>query len=230
MAQIKVIFWDIDGTLLNFEVAEESAIRKGFAAFGLGPCSDAMLAEYSTINRTYWQRLERGEITKQAVLEGRFQEFFSLHGLDPALAVPFNAAYQRNLGDTVCFYPYALETVQALRSHVLQFAATNGTKIAQDRRLGALLDGVLISEEIGAEKPDPAFFAAAAPLLPNCAPDQILMVGDSLTSDMQLANNVGLAACWYNPKGLQPPAHLHLDYIIQDLRQVPALCGLDESK
>ena len=83
MAQIKVIFWDIDGTLLNFEVAEESAIRKGFAAFGLGPCSDAMLAEYSTINRTYWQRLERGEITKQAVLEGRFQEFFSLHGLDP---------------------------------------------------------------------------------------------------------------------------------------------------
>ena len=135
MAQIKVIFWDIDGTLLNFEVAEESAIRKGFAAFGLGPCSDAMLAEYSTINRTYWQRLERGEITKQAVLEGRFQEFFSLHGLDPALAVPFNAAYQRNLGDTVCFYPYALETVQALRSHVLQFAATNGTKIAQDRKL-----------------------------------------------------------------------------------------------
>ena len=176
MAQIKVIFWDIDGTLLNFEVAEESAIRKGFAAFGLGPCSDAMLAEYSTINRTYWQRLERGEITKQAVLEGRFQEFFSLHGLDPALAVPFNAAYQRNLGDTVCFYPYALETVQALRRHVLQFAATNGTKIAQDRKLarsglGALLDGVLISEEIGAEKPDPAFFAAAAPLLPNCAPD-----------------------------------------------------------
>ena len=54
MAQIKVIFWDIDGTLLNFEVAEESAIRKGFAAFGLGPCSDAMLAEYSAINRTYW--------------------------------------------------------------------------------------------------------------------------------------------------------------------------------
>ncbi len=95
---------------------------------------------------------------------------------------------------------------------MLQFAATNGTKIAQDRKLarsglGALLDGVLISEEIGAEKPDPAFFAAAAPLLPNCAPDQILMVGDSLTSDMQLANNIGLAACWYNPKGLQPPAH-----------------------
>ena len=45
MAQIKVIFWDIDGTLLNFEVAEESAIRKGFAAFGKGQCSDAMLAE-----------------------------------------------------------------------------------------------------------------------------------------------------------------------------------------
>ena len=208
---------------------------KGFAAFGLGPCSDAMLAEYSTINRTYWQRLERGEITKQAVLEGRFQEFFSLHGLDPALAVPFNAAYPAQSGRYSLLLPLCLETVQAVRGHVLQFAATNGTKIAQDRKLarsglGALLDGVLISEEIGAEKPDPAFFAAAAPLLPNCAPDQILMVGDSLTSDMQLANNIGLAACWYNPKGLQPPAHLHLDHIIQDLRQVPALCGLEESK
>lgn len=168
--------------------------------------------------------------------KGASREFFSLHGLDPALAVPFNAAYQRNLGDTVCFYPYALETVQALRSHVLQFAATNGTKIAQDRKLarsglGALLDGVLISEEIGAEKPDPAFFAAAAPLLPNCAPDQILMVGYSLTSDMQLANNVGLAACWYNPKGSSSPQRTYT-WIISSrtLRQVPALCGLEESK
>lgn len=100
-----------------------------------------MLAEYSTINRTYWQRLERGEITKQAVLEGRFQEFFSLHGLDPALAVPFNAAYQRNLGDTVCFYPYALEAVQALRSHVLQFAATNGHQDRPGPEAGPLRAG-----------------------------------------------------------------------------------------
>ena len=132
---ITTILWDVDRTLLDFDAAERAAVQSLYIEFGLGECSEEALARYSAINRKYWEKMERGEITKQAVLEGRFQEFFSLHGLDPALAVPFNAAYQRNLGDTVCFYPYALETVQALRGHVLQFAATNGTKIAQDRKL-----------------------------------------------------------------------------------------------
>ena len=78
---IKAILWDIDGTLLNFEEAEKNAIRACFASHGLGECTDEMLKRYSTINRKYWEALEKGELTKPQVLVGRFREFFETEGL-----------------------------------------------------------------------------------------------------------------------------------------------------
>ena len=73
---ITTILWDVDGTLLNFLAAEKSAIRKLFEEYGLGECTDEMIERYSVINRKYWEKLERGELTKSEILVGRFQEFF----------------------------------------------------------------------------------------------------------------------------------------------------------
>ena len=78
---IKVILWDIDGTLLNFGMSEKYAIRKCFSTYGLGECTDEMLARYSAINRKYWERLERLELTREQVLVGRFRESFETEGI-----------------------------------------------------------------------------------------------------------------------------------------------------
>lgn len=85
ITSVKYLLWDIDGTLLNFELAEEAAIRTCFQDFNLGDCSDEMLNEYKIINKKYWQRLENGEISKKEVLEGRFCEFFSKYGFDVSI-------------------------------------------------------------------------------------------------------------------------------------------------
>ena len=61
LRMIQVILWDIDGTLLDFGLAEKAAIRACFIRFGLGECPDDMLARYSSINQKYWNALERGE-------------------------------------------------------------------------------------------------------------------------------------------------------------------------
>ena len=61
----KVILWDIDGTLLNFEAVEKTAIQHCFDKFSFGECTDEMLKTYMKINRGYWQKLERGELAKQ---------------------------------------------------------------------------------------------------------------------------------------------------------------------
>ena len=74
---IKVVLWDIDGTLLDFEKAEKAAFYKCFEVVGLGTCNDEMLKRYSVINRKYWEKLEKNEITKPEVLVGRFFEFFT---------------------------------------------------------------------------------------------------------------------------------------------------------
>ncbi len=225
MSKIKVVLWDIDGTLLNFAAAEKAAIRTCFAHHGLGECTDEMLAQYSEINHGYWQKLERGELTKQEVLVGRFQTFFASQGLDVSAAEAFNEEYQIRLGDTICFEENALEVIHALKGKVLQCAVTNGTKVAQERKLrnsglDELLDDIIISDIIGMEKPSVGFFNAVWEKIGKFEKDEIIIVGDSLTSDMQGGCNAGILTCWYNPKKAVNSSNLNLDYVINNIKEV----------
>ena len=223
------VLWDIDGTLLDFLAAEREAIRACFALHGLGECTDEMLSRYSAINRRYWERLERGEITKPEVLVGRFREFFSSEGLDPALAAPFNDDYQLALGDTCVFFPGAKELLIAFHDDpsVRQFGVTNGTVIAQRKKLaksgiGDLLDGVFISDLIGFEKPDIRFFDCVASSIGGFDRNTWI-VGDSLTSDMRGGNNAGLRCILFDPSGEKDPGAVRVDRVIRSLSQVPGI-------
>ena len=229
MANFKVILWDIDGTLLNFHMAEKAAIRSLFARFGLGTCTDEMLKRYSTINAGFWKKLEKGELTKPQILIGRFETFFREYGLNISCAPAFNEAYQLALGDTVCFNPGGLEAVKALKGKVKQYAVTNGTLVAQRKKLAAsgldaLLDGVFISDVIGIEKPNIGYFQAVWKEIGNYSPDEVLIVGDSLTSDIKGGNNAGIKTCWFNPNRSPAPADLQIDYDIQELGEVLKIC------
>lgn len=222
---MRVILWDIDGTLLNFLEAEKEAIRACFSTFNLGECTDKMLQTYSKINRGYWERLERGEISKKEVLIGRFREFFEKYHLDISMAERFNAEYQVRLGDTICFNDNGLEIVKACKEKVLQYAVTNGTKIAQDRKLKQsglidLLDGVFISDEIGIEKPSIGFFEEVFRNIEPCEKKEIMIVGDSLSSDMQGGINAEIVTCWYNPERKENDKGLKIDYEIHNLNQI----------
>ena len=225
MEPITAVLWDIDGTLLNFLEAEKAAIRACFSRFGLGECTDAMLARYSAVNVGYWKRIERGEIDKRRALTARFEDFFAGEGLDAGCAAPFNAEYQVRLGDTVVFNPGARETVTALRGRVRQYAVTNGTRTAQRRKLAnsgldRLLDGVFISEDVGVEKPDPAFFDYVFARI-DAPQAETVIIGDSLSSDMPGGRNAGIRCWWYNPAG--EAADSRVDRVIADLSLIPAL-------
>ena len=238
---IRAIFWDLDNTLLDFDVAEKEALTTDFREFGLGELSDEMLAEYMKLNRRRWQMLERGEMDKQEVLEGRFREFFGLYGLRTDIAAAFNDRYQELLGETICFRDNSYELVKGLKGKYLQCMASNGTKKAQTGKLknsgfDKLFDLSFISEEIGFEKPAIEFFDAAfievnkwleaneaslrGEFLGEIKPSEILMVGDSLTSDMRGANNAGLISCWYNPKKIVNDLGVKIDIEIDNLCQV----------
>ena len=222
---IRTILWDVDGTLLDFLAAEKAAIRRLFAEFGLGECSDEMLKRYSTINRSYWERLERNEITKPQVLVGRFEEFFASEGLDAGVAEEFNAKYQYALGDTIVPRDNSLEIVRKLRGKVRQYVVSNGTIIAQNKKLrlsglGELMDGVFLSEELGVEKPNVEFFHKVFEAIGPVDPQETIIVGDSLSSDIRGGNNAGIRTCWYNPSGQTAPGDLRIDYEIRDLHQV----------
>ena len=229
---IKVILWDIDGTLLSFKLAERAAIRACFEKFGLGELTEEMLANYSAINASYWKRLELGELTKGQVLRGRFEEFFAAHGLDTSCVDDFNAEYQVRLGETVVFNDDGKELVQRLQGKVKQYAVTNGTLVAQRGKLknsglDQLLDGVFISDVVGVEKPGKGFFDAVFAAIGSYDKDEVLIVGDSLTSDIQGGNNAGILCGWYNPGGEPVPEGLRIDYDIRDLNAVEIILDLE---
>ena len=224
---ITTILWDVDATLLNFAAAEKTAIRSLFQQFGFGECTEEMLNRYSKINKAYWEKLERKEVTRPEVLEGRFRDFFEEEGLDVSTAAAFNKKYQTSLGDTIVFNDDSYEIIKSLCGKVKQYVVSNGTIAAQTKKLrlsglGELMDGIFLSEELDVEKPDVHFFEKVFENIGPVDKQQVMIVGDSLTSDMQGGVNAGILTCWYNP-GQQKQSDLQIDYEIRDLHEIYGL-------
>jgi len=232
LKKYRLILWDIDGTLLDFHAAQSAAIRRCFEIFRLGECTDEMLAVYDRVNDRHWRALERGELTKLQVLEGRFREFFTQYGLPLEVIPAFNGEYQLRLGDTIVFFPNAVETLKLCKAAgIRQFAVTNGTERAQVRKLALsgldrLFDRVFISDGIGFEKPDPRFFAPVLDAAGDIPREEILIVGDSLTSDIPGGIAAGIRTCWYRRPGRENRSGLIPDYEITDLLEAAAIAGI----
>lgn len=221
---IKAVLWDIDGTLLNFKRAQYVALYKCFAYFD-EHLDDGMVEVYDRINHSYWLMLEKGEISKSELLVKRFVVFFRKYGIniDPE---EFNEMYQVELGNTYVFNDHGYETVKELKNRgIIQFAVTNGTKVAQNGKLRGsgldkLLDEIFISEDIGFEKPDKRFFEPVIDKLRKYGieKNECVIVGDSDSSDIQGGINAGIRTVHYTDE-LKSRA----DAIISDLSLVLAM-------
>lgn len=223
---IKVLLWDIDGTILDFKAAEKVAIKNCFEIIGgLGQCSDEMIEKYAVINRKYWEALERGEMEKKDILVFRFRDFFEMYGLDTSKAEAFNTEYQIRLGDTVVFRDDCKALINGLKGKFVQCAVTNGTKEAQTRKLrnselDEVFEHIFISDIVGFEKPSIEFFDAVMAKLSEYDKSEMLIIGDSLTSDIKGGNNAGIKTCWYNPDGLVNDKGVSVDYEISNLNEL----------
>lgn len=228
----KYLLWDIDGTVLNFLASEAYAIRFLFKKYNIGECSDRMLKQYSEINAKYWQMLERGEMTKQEILIGRFREFFGEIGVDITIAEDFNRDYQITLGDHIEFVDKAKDLLLAQKEKYTIAAVTNGTKVAQEKKLrlsglDKVFDAIFISENVGAEKPNKEYFDYVFKSLGVTDKSEVLIIGDSLTSDMKGGMLAGIDTCWFNPKYKPNTLDIDVTYEIDDLGKIE---GIVETK
>ena len=201
---IKTILWDIDGTILNFQSAAENSLKNTFRKFGYGEITDELLHMYEEINDVYWCKLEKGEITKEKLLVERFVEFFTKIGVETTRVKEFNQAYLNGLLDTVVFMPEAYETVKKLHPQYKQYIVTNGVKQLQRQKIAKakieeFFDGIFISDEIGHEKPQIEFFDYVFDRIETQNRDEIMIIGDSLTSDIAGGIHAGIHTCWYHP-------------------------------
>ena len=145
--------------------------------------------------------------------------------MSSAIASEFNQKYQLCLGDAIVYRDDSLNIVKSLRGRVKQYVVSNGTVVAQTKKLrlsglGELMDGIFLSEQLGVEKPNVEFFNRVFAKTGSACRDQVMIVGDSLTSDILGGNNAGILTCWYNPGKAAKPDGYRVDYEIADLHEI----------
>ena len=208
---IRNILFDLDDTLLDFKKAERHALRKTLAAYRIEP-SDENIALYSRINASQWKLLEKGELDRSTLKVRRFSLFSEALGLK-LNAESLAASYETNRAIGHFFIDGAPELLKALYGHYRLYIVTNGFAHVQRSRLASakiesLFDGIFISQEIGAEKPSPAFFNACFARIPNFSKNETLLIGDSLTSDIKGGLQAGITTVFYAPHGQIPHDNL----------------------
>jgi len=223
---IEFLFIDLDDTILDFHKAEHIALSKTLRSLGLEP-TEEVLTLYSRINKEHWERLERKESTREQVLVGRFQELIARTGIT-AQAENCARTYEENLSQGHYFMPGAAEALAVLSKKYKLYLASNGTARVQAGRLKSAnishyFEGIFISQEIGANKPDKAYFDTCFARIPGFDPKRAMIVGDSLTSDILGGIQAGIATCWVNTHGKTAPEDLRPDYEIESLSQLDAL-------
>lgn len=222
----KFLLLDLDDTIFDFHKHEKVAIGNTLSGAGIDPTEENCML-YSQINDAYWKRLERGEVTRQQVLVGRFEELFSTLGVSGD-AEKTARAYMENLSQGHYFLPGAEDALIQLHKKYRLFLVSNGTASVQESRLQSAgiekyFEAVFISQNIGVNKPAKGFFDYCFEKIPGFEASQAIIVGDSLTSDILGGKNAGIATCWVNPKGKSPREDVCPDYQIPSLVQLPAL-------
>ncbi len=195
------LLFDADGTLFDYATAEKLALQNTFEEVGLTFSRD-YLSAYQKINSQIWRDFEQGKITQQDLRIKRFDRLFKALGLS-CNAHDFSPRYLRHLSQRNELIPGAKEVVTALAKDFKLAIITNGLTDVQRPRFAAsalrdYFNITIISEEVGAAKPDTRIFDVAFAKMGMPDKAEVLIVGDSLTSDIQGGVNYGIDTCWFN--------------------------------
>lgn len=231
-SKFTAVLWDVDGTLLDFEYSQKYAITECFHTAGL-EITEEIIERYSRINDSYWKRLELKEVTKAELLTGRFLTLFEELGISGVDVEAFRRQYQRELGNVYSYLDDSLAVCRSLKGKVSQYVITNGVASTQRNKLeisglADVMDGIFISEEVGADKPDPGFFDICLERIPEKDREKILVAGDSLSSDIKGGIKAGLRTCWYRPEGKVNNTPWKPDYEISSLNQIYEVLGISK--
>ncbi len=198
----KFILLDLDNTILDFDTTERNSFKKIIESFSMKYNSE-ILNQYKKINTSLWKLLEQGKVTKDIVLYTRFSEFFKLYNI-VVDGEKIEKQFRQHLNESSDFIPNAKDTlIELKRMGKKLYAASNGLYSTQVQRLTNagvlnLFDDIFISDKVGFEKPSIHFFNYCFDNIKNFERDKTIMVGDSISSDIQGAINASIDSCYYN--------------------------------
>lgn len=218
----KLILFDADGTLFDFEKAEKRAFFETMRNFGIKEDLVLLHTEYERINKAVWKEFEENRISAAELRIIRFLRFFERCNLSHD-ARKMSDHYLKNLSAGTDLLPEAASIVKYFSQRIRVAIVTNGLADVQRPRfsrsiLSPFFPHIFISEEIGAAKPQRRFFDAVFAKLPYS--DSTLIVGDNLSSDIKGGNDYGIDTCWFNRLNVKNETSIKPHYEINNLSEL----------
>lgn len=223
---IQYVMLDLDDTILDFHAGEKTALRETLSQLGVN-VTEEILDAYHEINDSLWKALERGEIKRERLLYERFALLFSSFGLKQNEVAAQNL-YMERLGMQHELIPGAIELLETLSAKYSLYLVSNGTESVQKNRLrlsgiAPYFKQIFISQQIGANKPDIQFFEGVFSRAPEIVKEESVIIGDSLTSDIQGGINAGILTVWFDRHGKSSHCQIRPDHTVSSLDQIPTL-------
>lgn len=217
------LIFDADNTLFDFDRAQVVALEQTFTTLGYRFESEHH-ALYESINAELWHAFERGELPQHAIKEGRFERLNEQTGWNFDVAKT-SKSYLQNLAQGKFLLPGALDLVETLSHTHKLIIMTNGLKEVQRSRfetspVSAYVQDILVSDELGVAKPNAGIYDIAFERMGLPNHKDVLMIGDSLNSDIRGGKNYGIDTCWFNPQGKANRSGLEPSYEIDLLSKL----------
>jgi len=217
------LLFDADGTLFDFERTAAAALVQTFADFQV-PYEPTFIERYRSIDERLWEALERGDVTREVLHVRRFAELLATIGVERN-AQNFADRYLEHVGEGTHLIDGAEHVVSILAGRAHLALITNGFAEVQRSRfarstLTRYFETIVISEEVGVAKPDPAIFDEAFRRMGSPAKSDVLMIGDSLTADIRGGIEYGIDTCWFNPAGNAALPDMPISHIVSDLSEI----------
>ena len=222
-----VILFDADETLFDFKKSEREAFKNAMLEFGIDYDESYHLQIYQEINTAIWKEFEEGLITQAKLKIERFERLATRLGVTFD-AQAFSTSYMKHLADASFLYEGALEFIDSLSKVCTLSIITNGLTDVQTKRIGQSIiapyfKDIVISETVKVSKPNPKIFELALNNINHQDKTTVLMVGDSLTSDIQGGINFGIDTCWYNSDRLANTKNISPTYEVANFEQLKAI-------
>ena len=222
---IKTVLLDLDDTIFDFKSCERQALSRSLDRFAV-TYDDAMLQRYSVINDMMWKKLEKGEITREVLLVKRFEQFLGEYCATEVSPAAFADTYMEELSKTGVLLHDAIWLLSWLSERYSLYAVTNGYVVTQMGRIrtagiAKYFKEIFISQSVGYVKPSRSFFDYCQEKT-GFDPEETVLIGDSLTSDIRGGVEYGIYTIWFNPLGKECLT-VSPDAEVRSLREIPPL-------
>lgn len=223
----KTLFFDVDGTLLDFDKCEKAALYNVLAENNI-VCNEEMYMWYHNENARLWKEYEKGSMKKEEILLERFRTFLRHFDLSGDVKVIDNT-YRGYLKKEHVLMEGAIDILEYLYKKYDLYVVTNGAASTQHARIKEsgiekyFID-IFISDEIGYQKPRAEFFDICLKKIPfSVDKDTSMIIGDSLSSDIKGGINAGIKTCWLNQSEQEAPFDMKIDYEIRSLSELHSI-------